>query len=124
MMNKIKKIAYSLAEMMIVMLILCIITAAMTPIITKSLENTGSEKFWQALTTNNGIYYGSAIAQKVSMGLQSLPTSPLGKVTINSDISNNQLALANDGTVYGFIKLNGGILLGNGTPTSTSGIVL
>src|SRR5574344_1680542 len=76
--------AFTLAEMMVVMLILSIVLAASMPIITKRVKtDKASSSIWKYLADNIHIYYGSGDTEGVIIGNNSKSTTD-GKLYINS----------------------------------------
>lgn len=69
-MNKLislKKTAFTLAEMMIVLLILSLIMVAFVPVITSRSKASGGN-IWRWAANNSDIYYGTGVAQGVAIG--------------------------------------------------------
>ena len=104
-MNKNHK-AFTLAEMMVVMLILTILLAAFAPLMTKRKTLT-QESPWRWAENNSDIYFGLGDAQSVGIGTQIKG----GKVTINSSSEGTTPVLA-------FVDNNGDFLAGFGTSNS------
>ena len=98
--------AFTLAEMMVVMLILTILLAAFAPLMTKR-KSISTENPWRWATNNSDIYFGLNENQKVGIGTQ----SGTGKLTINVTSSSKTPAIAfvDDGDlVAGFATNSGG----------------
>jgi prepilin-type N-terminal cleavage/methylation domain-containing protein len=97
--------AFSLAEMMIVMLIISIVTAAMLPVITKrqSGANNGGHCLWTESSSNSAdIYSREASNASVMIGATERFGSANEKLQINSGIAGApQIALAEVGTLTG-----------------------
>ncbi len=71
-MEKSKKLAFSLAELMITLLILSIVLSAVMPAVTK--RNTGSESIWRWSDDNSSsTYFGTGNYQTVLIGMAKKP---------------------------------------------------
>ena len=80
--NKIKIAGFSVAEMMVVLLILSIIIAASMPIITRRTKSS-LDKIWQPATNGADAYFGTGATQGAAIGTNSFPTNHKGKLLLN-----------------------------------------
>ncbi len=118
------KPAFTLAEMMIVMLILSIVTAAFLPIITKRSKTTS--QIWQYAANNSDIFAQTGSLQSVIIGGNSLlPTDASTKFLINAPSGTHQISFKQSDVYSGSVDLNPrGVAVGNGATlngTSTTG---
>ena len=109
--------AFTLAEMMVVMLIMSIIMAAMAPVMTrKQKTDTSSPWKWSAVGSPHA-YFGVNGSQTALIGEQSPAAGdPANKLTINSTNDNvSHLLFKRGNNVSGILNINpnGGLLYGN-----------
>ena len=113
-MFKIKK-GFTLAEMMVVMLILSIVLAAMAPVIT-TRSKTDQSSPWKYTEGNlSDAYYGLGDSQTAMIGQREFSDiDETAKLIINSsDIRPSQIAFKHKNTNQGVLRLiNQGLLLG------------
>ena len=90
--------AFTLAEMMVVLLIMTIILAAMAPVITTRMSDTKSSQtasIWRYLdgSGNSDIYYGTKDNQRVMIGQNTSATSENARLILNTsnDVPNHIL---------------------------------
>ncbi|MBQ9688917.1 tail fiber domain-containing protein [bacterium] len=81
------KKAFSVAEMMTVLLILSIVLAASMPIITKRTKSS-VDKTWQAATNGSDAYFGVGTKQGIAVGATGFPGGSYGKLLLNVNDSN------------------------------------
>lgn len=124
--------AFSLAELMIVMLILAIILAATMPILSKRAKikaaaASSGNSLWAKMGSSNDIYYGSPPANnnRVAIGPQNSTSfgSTDARLLLNTtDVTQNQIAFQQAGTSVGklFMDNIGNIGLGSVTNTTSS----
>lgn len=113
-MFKIKK-GFTLAEMMVVMLILSIVLAAMAPVITTRSKTDQSSPWKYSEGNLSDAYYGLGDSQTAMIGQRELnDTDETAKLIINSsDIRPSQIAFKHKNTNQGVLRLiNQGLLLG------------
>ena len=80
-----KKKAFTLAEMMVVMLILTIVLAAFAPLMTKR-RTVDLSSPWRYATNNSDIYYGLGAKQTAMIGKNNKSSSDIdSKLLINAD---------------------------------------
>lgn len=83
-----KKNGFSIAEMMIALLVISIIMAASMPIITKRSKSS-VDKTWRAATNGSDAYFGLGPTQGIVIGTTEFPTGNYAKFLINTDDSAN-----------------------------------
>ena len=113
----VKKSAFTLAEMMVVMLILSIVLAAFAPMMTKRRTVDNSSP-WRYATNNSDAYYGLAAEQTAMIGQNAKRSDDLSsKLLINTSGSGQaHMALVSSGTKLGQLYMNGtSLILGGST---------
>ena len=114
-MDKTKKSAFSLAELMITLLILSIVLSAVMPAVTK--RNAGQESVWRWLYDGSHAYFGTGPWQEALIGMATKPklVVPVGESQAIADyaVSNISGPLPESSTEYGQFTLtdNGDRLL-------------
>jgi len=125
-MNILRKKGFSLAEMMVVILVLSIVLAASMPIITKRTTSAGSDSIWNYTTNGKDIFYGTDGAHRVSIGKKAIPgitPNSDAMLTLNSkDLTQSQMSFSQNGTYSGKLVVDGNnnTGLGNGISFSPS----
>ena len=119
-MNLTNKKAFTLAEMMVVMLILSLIIAASLPIITKKTKTSGAT--WRYAANNSDIYYGIGNTQGVAIGIAGFDTatSDSARLLLNtSSATQNQILFKQASTIYARLVVDSlhNIGLSNVAPT-------
>ena len=112
-----KRAAFTLAEMMVVMLILSIVLAAFAPMMTKRRTVDNSSP-WRYATNNSDAYYGLAAEQTAMIGQNAKRSDDLSsKLLINTSGSGQaHMALVSSGTKLGQLYMNGtSLILGGST---------
>ena len=106
--------AFSLAEVMIALVIVAILMAASAPLVNRraSLDNN-FQCFWHSV--DNGIYYGKTGAQQVGIGIE-LPNE-YGALFLNTKDNNPQITFYSNGTKTGILGITNAITIGNVTGT-------
>lgn len=109
--------AFTLAEMLVVMLILTIVMAAFAPLMTKRkvVDNTTP---WRYATNNSDIYYGLATNQTAMIGKNGKLSSDINSKLLINRLNNTQahIAFSSSGTKLGQLQLgNNAVLLGGPT---------
>ena len=99
------KKGFTLAEMMVVMLILTILLAAFAPFMTKR-KSVDLSSPWRFASNNSDIYYGLASEQSAMIGQSSKSsTDPSNRLTLNTDNTNqNHILFKNKNTILGALK--------------------
>ena len=95
--------AFTLAEMMVVMLVMSIVMAASTPLMTRKATNTNIHCLWKLTDNNTHIYYGANNdTQGVIIGSTTKPATA-GKLYINTQTVGTKphIAFYNNGTYKG-----------------------
>ena len=116
--------AFTLAEMMVVMLILSIIMAAMAPVMTTRNKLDQSAP-WSWATNGSDAYYGIGDAQVAMIGQEEVkPTDDGARLIINSPSTRNHILFKNGDTVNGFLKMsNNRVFLGKLESGKTIGTI-
>ncbi len=119
------KKGFSLAEMMVVLLILSIVLAASLPIITKRSKISSSSAIWQYTSDMNNIYYGSGDVNGAIIGAEELGTvSSNPRLMLNAANANQtQIIFKEAGNEYGQLVVNSSNNVGLGSVIFGSGIV-
>ena len=125
--KKFMHLGFTLAEMMVVMLIMSIILAAMAPVMTtrarKMEEDRLSSTIWQWADNDTDIYFGFnpeepevSDTQKVMIGQNSALVNDLARLIINtSDDLPDYIRFNKDATTYGRLYMNDtSLTLGSG----------
>ncbi|MDD3436546.1 MAG: tail fiber domain-containing protein [Candidatus Gastranaerophilales bacterium] len=101
--NNLNKKGFSLAEMMVVMLVLAIILAAALPLFSRRSKARSSASPWKYDSiTNSDIYAATGDTQGVIIGTSAFASGDSAKLLINtSDISQNQILFKEGGDTYG-----------------------
>ena len=120
--NKCFYSAFTLAEMMVVMLILSIIMAAMAPVMTTRNKLDQSAP-WSWATNGSDAYYGLGDAQVAMIGQEEVkPTDDGARFIINSPSSLNHILFKNGDTTNGRLNMsNNSVLLGKTASGQTLG---
>ena len=117
-----QKTAFTLAEMMVVMLILTIVLAAFAPMMTKR-KTVDLSNPWRYATNNSDAYFGLATKQTALIGKNSKNSSDLdSKLLINTlDGAQAHIAFSSSGTQLGQLYMNSSsVILGGSTSKVTS----
>ena len=120
--NKCFYSAFTLAEMMVVMLILSIIMAAMAPVMTTRNKLDQSAP-WSWATNGSDAYYGLGDAQVAMIGQEEVkPTDDGARLIINSPSSLNHILFKNGDTTNGRLNMsNSNVFLGSTATGQTIG---
>ena len=103
--------AFTLAEMMVVMLILSIIMAAMAPVMTTRNKIDQSSP-WQWAPNGTDAYYGIGASQVAMIGQHTAAQDDLNsRLIVNASGSNNHILFKNGNNTLGALNLNGNNLL-------------
>ena len=126
--QKTKKAAFTLAEMMVVMLVLSVVLAASMPIITRRTGALGTSTLWRPSPSDaNKIYYGTTVNQQVMVGTNTPSANVTGQNamlyinTPNADTATYpQIAFGANGDYAGvlYAKNNGSIAMGKSSTAS------
>ena len=99
-----KHFGFTLAEMMVVMLILSIIMAAMAPVMTTRNKLDQSSP-WSWSTNGSDAYYGLGDAQVAMIGQEEVkPDDDASKLIINAGNDKNHILFKTGETVQGFLR--------------------
>ena len=116
------RLGFTLAEMMVVMLILSIIMAAMAPVMTTRNKLDQSAP-WSWATNGSDAYYGLGDAQVAMIGQEEVkPTDDGARFIINSPSSLNHILFKNGDTTNGRLNMsNSNVFLGSTATGQTIG---
>ena len=116
------RLGFTLAEMMVVLLILSIIMAAMAPVMTTRNKLDQSAP-WSWATNGSDAYYGLGDAQVAMIGQEEVkPTDDGARLVINSPSSRNHILFKNGDTINGRLNMsNNSVLLGKTASGQTLG---
>ena len=119
--------AFTLAEMMVVMLIMSIILAAMAPVMTTRSKADTSSPWRYSPNNSSDAYFGTGNAQIAMIGQPNkLETDDSARLIINSsDVLKPQIAFKRNNTNVGrlYLDANNNVILGNSTLDKlTSGV--
>ena len=111
---KLKHFGFTLAEMMVVMLILSIVMAAMAPVMTTRNKLDQSSP-WQWAGNGSDAYYGLGDAQVAMIGQQEAQNEDSGaRLVINTGDGKDHILFKSGENVQGRLKFeNSGLLLGS-----------
>ena len=115
-MKKNKYTAFTLAEMMVVMLIMSIILAAMAPVMTTRNKTDNSSPWRYSPQNSSNAYFGAAQSMKALIGqVNEVAESDNGKLVINTmGTSLSHILFKSNNSVLGDLYFNGSsIVLGN-----------
>ena len=117
----VRKSAFTLAEMMVVMLILTIVLAAFAPMMTKrkTIDITSP---WRYATNNSDAYFGLAAQQTALLGKNSKSSDDISSKLLINTLNNSQahISFLSSGTRVGQLYMNGSNLLLGGSPSKIS----
>jgi len=110
-----KCVAFTLAEMMVVMLILTIILAAFAPLMTKR-RTVDTSSPWRYASNNSDIYYGMGSTQSVMIGQNSKASGETARLILNtSSTGQRHILFKAVGTQVGELRLQtSNFLFGSG----------
>ena len=114
-MNKHKFNAFTLAEMMVVMLIMSIILAAMAPVMTTKNKVDNSSPWKYSPNNSSDAYFGQGASMRAMIGQLNGEDTDNGKLIINNlGSSFSHILFKNGNTILGDLYLNGtSLVLGN-----------
>ena len=109
---KVKKSAFTLAEMMVVMLILSIVMAAFAPVMTRKSKVDLSSP-WKWIEGTSDIRYGIGNANQMALiGRPQRPNNASGRLLINTgNNAVNHIMFQNNSATTGALRMNGTSLL-------------
>lgn len=117
------KLGFSFAEMLVVVFILSLITAAIIPTIA-SHSKADITNPWKYASNNSDVYYGLTLNQTAIIGATSNSAGDLTKLIINvPDDTYNNILFKKANTQTGLLKIDsiGNVGLGNPTLNTTTG---
>ena len=113
--NKHKFNAFTLAEMMVVMLIMSIVLAAMAPVMTTKNKVDNSSPWKYSPNNSSDAYFGQGASMRAMIGQLNGEDTDNGKLVINNlGSSFSHILFKNGNTILGDLYLNGtSLVLGN-----------
>ena len=120
--NKHKFNAFTLAEMMVVMLIMSIILAAMAPVMTTKNKVDNSSPWKYSPNNSSDAYFGQGASMRAMIGQLNGEDTDNGKLIINSlGSSFSHILFKNGNTILGDLYMSGNnLILGHRNGSSTS----
>ena len=120
--NKHKFNAFTLAEMMVVMLIMSIVLAAMTPIMTTKNKVDNSSPWKYSPNNSSDAYFGQGASMRAMIGQLNGEDTDNGKLIINNlGSSFSHILFKNGNTILGDLYMSGNnLILGQRNGSSTS----
>ena len=121
-MNKHKFNAFTLAEMMVVMLIMSIVLAAMAPVMTTKNKVDNSSPWKYSPNNSSDAYFGQGASMRAMIGQLNGEDTDNGKLVINSlGSSFSHILFKNGNTILGDLYMSGNnLILGQRNGSSTS----
>lgn len=124
-MIRFNKNGFTLVEMMIVLLIMCVVVAVSAPVMTTRMKSSGqnASPVWKYIENsgNSDIYFGTKDLQRVVIGQNNAETAENARLIINTSADTpNHIIFKDGGNYAGMLKLssNGSIAIGNGAEAS------
>ena len=120
--NKHKFNAFTLAEMMVVMLIMSIVLAAMAPVMTTKNKVDNSSPWKYSPNNSSDAYFGQGASMRAMIGQLNGEDTDNGKLIINSlGSSFSHILFKNGNTILGDLYMSGNnLILGHRNGSSTS----
>ena len=114
--------AFTLAEMMVVMLIVSIVLAAMAPVMTTKNKVDNSSPWRYSPANSSDAYFGAGGAMRALIGQVNGEDSDLGKLIINNNATgNSHILFKSNNDVLGDLYFNGSsVILGSRPSNSTN----
>ena len=121
-MNKHKFNAFTLAEMMVVMLIMSIVLAAMAPVMTTKNKVDNSSPWKYSPNNSSDAYFGQGASMRAMIGQLNGEDTDNGKLIINNlGSSFSHILFKNGNTILGDLYMSGNnLILGQRNGSSTS----
>ena len=121
-MNKHKFNAFTLAEMMVVMLIMSIVLAAMAPVMTTKNKVDNSSPWKYSPNNSSDAYFGQGASMRAMIGQLNGEDTDNGKLIINNlGSSFSHILFKNGNTILGDLYMSGNnLILGHRNGSSTS----
>ena len=114
--------AFTLAEMMVVMLIVSIVLAAMAPVMTTKNKVDNSSPWRYSPANSSDAYFGAGEAMRALIGQVNGEDTDLGKLIINNNATgNSHILFKSNNDILGDLYLNGtSLILGSRPSNSTN----
>ena len=90
--------AFTLAEMMVVMLILTVMLAAFAPLMTKRKAGSASESPWRYAVNNTDAYFGVGDNQTAMIGQRTKNSGENARLIINTKDNQRHILFKKNGT--------------------------
>ena len=120
--SKNKITAFTLAEMMVVMLIVSIVLAAMAPVMTTKNKVDNSSPWRYSPANSSDAYFGAGGAMRALIGQVNREDTDLGKLIINNNATgNSHILFKSNNDILGDLYFNGtSLILGSRPSNSTN----
>ena len=120
--SKNKITAFTLAEMMVVMLIVSIVLAAMAPVMTTKNKVDNSSPWRYSPANSSDAYFGAGEAMRALIGQVNGEDTDLGKLIINNNATgNSHILFKSNNDILGDLYFNGtSLILGSRPSNSTN----
>ena len=120
--SKNKITAFTLAEMMVVMLIVSIVLAAMAPVMTTKNKVDNSSPWRYSPANSSDAYFGAGEAMRAFIGQVNGEDTDLGKLIINNNATgNSHILFKSNNDILGDLYFNGtSLILGSRPSNSTN----
>ena len=114
--------AFTLAEMMVVMLIVSIVLAAMAPVMTTKNKVDNSSPWRYSPANSSDAYFGAGGAMRALIGQVNREDTDLGKLIINNNATgNSHILFKSNNDILGDLYFNGtSLILGSRPSNSTN----
>ena len=120
--SKNKITAFTLAEMMVVMLIVSIVLAAMAPVMTTKNKVDNSSPWRYSPANSSDAYFGAGEAMRALIGQVNGEDTDLGKLIVNNNATgNSHILFKSNNDILGDLYFNGtSLILGSRPSNSTN----
>ena len=119
--SKNKITAFTLAEMMVVMLIVSIVLAAMAPVMTTKNKVDNSSPWRYSPANSSDAYFGAGEAMRAFIGQVNGEDTDLGKLIINNNATgNSHILFKSNNDVLGDLYFNGTSLIFGSRPSNST----
>ena len=113
--------AFTLAEMMVVMLIVSIVLAAMAPVMTTKNKVDNSSPWRYSPANSSDAYFGAGEAMRAFIGQVNGEDADLGKLIINNNATgNSHILFKSNNDILGDLYLNGTSLILGSRPSNSA----
>ena len=113
--------AFTLAEMMVVMLIVSIVLAAMAPVMTTKNKVDNSSPWRYSPANSSDAYFGAGEAMRAFIGQVNGEDTDLGKLIINNNATgNSHILFKSNNDILGDLYFNGSSLILGSRPSNST----